>query len=1247
VDHLGWVNKFTTHSDPIFVNKSLSMFCCDKNIDIPQTYYMTETNWEAGFISISKYDRLQPVVDEAAWLESKNYTIKHFFLAMKGSMVISEELALNEMDKTTSCGYPWNLQFGDKRDFLDSPARSALSQFWDSLITEEPHMPIWCCAQKHELRPRKKLLENNIRTFTASPIEHAVALNRLCLDMNNKFYAAHNSTWSFVGSSKYACGFDKLYTRLSRHPHAFELDESQYDSSLFARALIEQGDIRWEMLREEDKTSENQLRFNLLYEDIVHSVIVLENGELIRKHTGNPSGSVNTIVDNTMILFRLLAYAWLMASKKLQAEEDRAREIANGPIEKRCEGLDPFIVSYSSFMANVEAALNGDDNTFTVSHAVLPWFNARTIAREWTAIGVTTKTDVWEPRRVRDVSFLSHSFVWHKFCWLPMMEYDKVMNSLLWASSNDDIRWHLLRAFALRIESWTNMKCRVHIMQYIDYVLQYHRDELFGEINGITMEEIAGVFKVDDAIEALYTAREGLLQCETRVSTLLKLYNKIVKILEISQNSFEILQSTTMPRKNNVVVRVAAPSRKSRKSASTKPKRVRRMVKQAVHAEKSRVDRKQTKEISKLRRGAISFSREKHLGIAWARSAYNAFQHAPRAFSGDTKLINMVKMTGNYQITINNAGGIKSDGIAYLAPMRATDITTYPPGSGAGCYHLTVKFANNFNSFYTSGNYYGSNYTQTGTSSIYGQVYKNAVMAAATLSCDADMGATGKRGRLMGGVTTYGNTVGAGTPAGSVDTGAINTLSNGMSGQMILSNMNPVEVTANNGMTVRWLPHSADSFDSSWTLSATAFNTGIPGASGVVLDNNASQQVAYIAWTGLEDGVSLDFRFAAYFFADTDPFKPFFNANQSPQANAVDVSLVYKECMLKFGGNWCSPGPTVGPRGNGVSGLRMLSAINDTAADAKIDPADHPRVPLPFRATLEKLRRIDQGLLARRPDTSDPGFQAWNQKKIRVEHLVAALVANPSTPYQSDNHVAQSYLNYGDLPGWWASDATISPDFPHYDVYAGDLDSYIANFVPNAADDEARQANGWYGSSTGHGDKHVEPDPVQVPADRHYHPNAIKSQLGLARLERNMREVKIQDADIPSAYFDVPKLPEPVRNRVRHIAVHDQGQFKAAFEALNNNEEEREKAIEWVNILGDSSASSLRKCAAAMALANSEVGAKAIEGLGKHGFDYIDSSGRSTHYHFDTTPKRLAFLFDYARDAMRDTRDWDVIHDEL
>jgi len=497
---VGGANRFVKFLHKEVVNKSFEEYCVKECIKLPSQYRAVRPVMEAGFKSAAKYDRDQPVLDEELWSISGDWAKEHFYPVMGGSRVMSQDDVVkgnaftDGLDMSTSCGYPWSLEFKNKRDFFDRGNITCLEDFWqDMLLLEHQTVPIWTCSQKRELRDVEKLATLSHRTFTASPLELTVANNRLCVDMNEKFYGGGDRTWSFVGTSKFSRGWHRLYQRLFRLPHAFELDESAYDASLFLRAMMEMVDFRWQMLCEEDRTLETRIRLEQLYYHIVHSVIIMENGELVLKHTGNPSGSGNTIVDNTIILYRLLAYAWLCLCKEIGR-----------------------VTSRQDFESNVEGALNGDDNTFTVSKDCVSWFNPRNISRVWSGIGVTTTTPCEDPRELKDVRFLSNGFRYVKCLetWLPTPDTERVLCSLMYGSSMDDVRWHFLRACALRLDSYGNDDCRRILAGYIAYLNDEYASSLNGSVtfdgNSMTMSEIRCVWKSDAWIEGLYCGRECL-----------------------------------------------------------------------------------------------------------------------------------------------------------------------------------------------------------------------------------------------------------------------------------------------------------------------------------------------------------------------------------------------------------------------------------------------------------------------------------------------------------------------------------------------------------------------------------------------------------------------------------------------------------------------------------------------------------------------------------------------------------------
>lgn len=501
VNLVGKTSRFVKHSDKEFINYSFVEFLDENKIDVNvDKYRMTKTNMEASFMSISKYNKEQPVLDEDAFKEACEWLYIHFSPHMGDAEVMETKDVLVEMDKTTTIGFPWNKKFvgskNKKSVFLETPLVEIFNLYWNDLLCDDRYIPIWTCSQKFELRPLTKLQENKIRTFTASPVELTVVGNRLFLDMNERFYDAVHKTWSCVGITKYSGEWDKMFQRLNKHPNAFALDESDYDASLFEQILRAVSNFRKTLYSSNIKEKyQTDKRIDKIYDDIIHSLIVLESGEIIQKHTGNPSGCPNTVVDNTLCLFILLAYAWIVLWMK--------------------RGMGP--PSYDCFMKNVEASLYGDDNTFTVSDEVVTWFNAEAIISEWKIIGITTKTDDVKPRNLIDTDFLSQKFVFDTQLnmVLPLPDAEKVLGSLKYGATLDDIRYHLLRAHALRMDSWPNVQCRKIINDYIMWLERKYKDELVGYVslkNGevtIDVSTILNMKKSDDYLAALYTGYES------------------------------------------------------------------------------------------------------------------------------------------------------------------------------------------------------------------------------------------------------------------------------------------------------------------------------------------------------------------------------------------------------------------------------------------------------------------------------------------------------------------------------------------------------------------------------------------------------------------------------------------------------------------------------------------------------------------------------------------------------------------
>lgn len=441
---------------------------------------------ECAWVSISKYDAVVPIYDRNAFALAITYTTKH--LAIMGpSEVLSYKQAQSMVDPSTSVGIPMNKNFKSKAEFFSwCGAEAFCEQYWNML-----RRCVWGCQVKKEIVKRAKILLSILRTYTASPIDHLMATVRLCGVMNANLYANALKTSSCVGMSKYHGQWNLLHRKLSTHPNCFECDETNYDASVFADLLFAIRDIRKGCIDPQFHTV-----LDWVYDDIVWSYICMPTGEVIRKGTGNPSGSGNTSADNTIALILLFYYAWIILS--------------------RAQGTSD---SYEAFSRNVELAVYGDDNTYCVSDDVVEWFNAVSIARVWRGIGFFVRSDKWTSRVLTECSFLSSPFLLHKGVGVPGCNREKIFASLLYGTIYPGVsKWTLLRACALRIDSYWDLECRTFLSKFIQWLLTTEHASLHAEAwdDPMDFHTVWTVYKTDQEIEDLFLISESAVRHENK-----------------------------------------------------------------------------------------------------------------------------------------------------------------------------------------------------------------------------------------------------------------------------------------------------------------------------------------------------------------------------------------------------------------------------------------------------------------------------------------------------------------------------------------------------------------------------------------------------------------------------------------------------------------------------------------------------------------------------------------------------------
>jgi len=466
------------------------------SIEASPEWGLPTPNADAAYKSLGKYGKSEVIMTRQQidgmnvaylWMEQQ------FKPYMGNSRIVTYDEAVGRLDKSTSTGFPWNEFFKTKGDMFETDElREWFLSDWEALADDPNWTTLFSSSLKEELRPTEKILENSIRTFAAGAADATVQGNRLFVDMNEKLYNSHLKTASTVGMSPLKGNWDLLYQKLSVFDNGYALDESQYDSSLRKFLMWACARFRFQCLRDEDRTPENMRRVQTYYRNLVNTVMVTPDGILVYKKLGNPSGSVNTVSDNTLILYMLLAYAWYML-----APED--------------------MKTYGSFEMNTAKALLGDDNTWTVSDDAHDFYNAVSVIDIWKSVGITTTTDDLKPRLPEDLDFLSAHTVFMKNIAVPLYSRDKLMSSLLYApSSHLTPETTLQRCCNLLQIGWTDLSFRKFCRQLIDWLMHEYDDVLKDNPRWILAK--CSIMS-DETYFALFTGRKLVLNLQSLSGT--------------------------------------------------------------------------------------------------------------------------------------------------------------------------------------------------------------------------------------------------------------------------------------------------------------------------------------------------------------------------------------------------------------------------------------------------------------------------------------------------------------------------------------------------------------------------------------------------------------------------------------------------------------------------------------------------------------------------------------------------------
>lgn len=269
-----------------------------QNIERMATYHKVRPLWQNVMAQIQKCDAPAVLPSGPAW--QKTMELSHAFFAFLKSEPAHEE-SENTYDLNTSPGLPWiKMGYKKKKHVLEhEPERLQKFAFDVSYEVIDTY------NDKEELLEEADFLRNKVRGIFGSSFHGVYREKFLYGRQNTKLLSRWKEDWIKYGSVKQYGGFNSMIQQLEPFPFVWESDVSGYDRKVFLGPVYE--------IRNANIDDPNHYYDDLkasVTESNVFPKVLLPNGYVVRRQTGNDSGKNNTTTDNSIahqiIMFYML-----------------------------------------------------------------------------------------------------------------------------------------------------------------------------------------------------------------------------------------------------------------------------------------------------------------------------------------------------------------------------------------------------------------------------------------------------------------------------------------------------------------------------------------------------------------------------------------------------------------------------------------------------------------------------------------------------------------------------------------------------------------------------------------------------------------------------------------------------------------------------------------------------------------------------------------------------------------------------
>nr|QED42911.1 polyprotein [Uromyces potyvirus A] len=295
--HVSRTSKITIDQEALEIFKVSTKTRLSDVVDYLPSDLSTTAYWK----DVSKYHRGTQILPEGFQKTVIDFFQQESPWIFEKQKIIDINQVYFEIDKQKSSGPRLTQKKGFYMSMDNSTNFIDLIKSCENIYNCDPKdfVPLtWQVAIKDELRDRDRVCQLKTRTFMSAPIETILGNVRIVSAFNQRFIENCLQFPSTLGINKFSRGWDDLASYLGRDDYVYMSgDGSRFDSSISIGHLSLNCYLRMMSLPEKYA---NHIRN--LYNETAFTPLVMADGIIRLKTTGNPSGSINTSIDNSISL---------------------------------------------------------------------------------------------------------------------------------------------------------------------------------------------------------------------------------------------------------------------------------------------------------------------------------------------------------------------------------------------------------------------------------------------------------------------------------------------------------------------------------------------------------------------------------------------------------------------------------------------------------------------------------------------------------------------------------------------------------------------------------------------------------------------------------------------------------------------------------------------------------------------------------------------------------------------------------